>query len=72
MQTRAREPLLGFIALATASKLEGISPYLARASSPIGGATRLAVTKLTDGLLWLAELPVLAHASIKACRVYGQ
>jgi hypothetical protein len=72
MQTRAREPLLGIIALATASKLEGISPYLARASSPISGATGLSATKLVHGLLWLAELPVLARASIKACRVYGQ
>jgi hypothetical protein len=66
MQTRAREPLLGIIALATASKLKGISPYLARASSLIGGATGLSATKLPDGVLWLAELPVLAHASIKA------
>jgi hypothetical protein len=64
--------LLAIIALATASKLEGITPYLARASSPIGGATEFSPTKLADGLLWLAEPSVLARASIKAHRVYGQ
>jgi len=72
MQTRAREPLLAIIALATASKLEGITPYLARASSPIGGATRLSATKLIHGVLWLAEPSVLARASVKAHRVYDQ
>jgi hypothetical protein len=63
--------LIVIIGIQKKGELRETSP-LAIGSSPIGYATRLSATKLAHGAVWLAELPVLTHASIKAHMFYSQ